>query len=114
MVLVQLLLPTTIPGRPGSSYVPEALAMTRGELTAKFHGTTAYLRSPAKGTWAGSGGEVEHDEVVMVDIVTDRFDREWWRRYVSILAERFRQDTIHVRALPVELLANGHSAGAAE
>jgi hypothetical protein len=37
-------------------------------------------------------------------MVTDRFDRDWWRTYTTTLAERFGQDTIHVRAMPSQLL----------
>jgi len=39
----------------------------------------------------------------MVEVVTDTFDRAWWRTYGATLAQRFAQDTIHVRALPVEV-----------
>ena len=44
----------------------------------------------------------------MVEIVTDSFDRGWWHTYAATLAERFGQDSIHVRALPVEMLEDGN------
>ena len=40
----------------------------------------------------------------MVEVVTDTFDREWWRTYATLLARRFSQDTIHLRSLAVEML----------
>ena len=40
----------------------------------------------------------------MVEVVADLFDRAWWRTYAATLATRFRQESVHVRALPVELL----------
>ena len=43
----------------------------------------------------------------MVEVVTDTFDRAWWRAYSRTLAEGFGQDTIHVRAMPVEMLDDG-------
>jgi hypothetical protein len=43
----------------------------------------------------------------MVEVVTDTFDRAWWRTYAARLAERFDQDSIHVRAVPVEMLDEG-------
>lgn len=98
MVLIQLLLPAS----PGHG--PTPLARTRQELAARFDGLTAYLRSPAVGLWTAPDGRTEQDEVVMVEIVTGRFDRRWWRGYAATLAERFQQESIHVRALPVELL----------
>jgi hypothetical protein len=100
MVLIQLLLPTG--GSTGEG--PTPLAETRRELAEKFTGLTAYVRSPAKGLWTGTDGRIEQDDVVMVEVVTESFDRAWWRTYTAILARRFRQDAIHVRAMPVDLL----------
>jgi hypothetical protein len=100
MVLIQLLLPTT--GPAGSDTVTH-LTETRRELAAKFKGVTAYVRSPAKGLWTAPDGHTEADDVVMVEVVTDTFDREWWRSYAKLLARRFSQETIHLRSLAVEL-----------
>jgi len=101
MVLIQLLLPASGATR-GDALTP--LAETRRELAAKFRGLTAYLRSPAKGSWTAPDGHTEQDEVVMVEVVTETFDRAWWQKYAATLAERFGQDTIHVRAVPVDML----------
>jgi hypothetical protein len=103
MVLIQLLLPT---GASGDSAVT-ALAETRRELVDRFKGVTAYVRSPATGLWTAPDGHTEADDVVMVEVVTDTFDRTWWRTYSATLAQRFAQDTIHVRALPVEMPDEG-------
>ena len=81
-----------------------ALTETRRELLERFTGVTAYVRSPAKGLWKAPDGRTEADDVVMVEVVVETFDREWWLTYASMLAERFRQESIHVRAMPVELL----------
>jgi hypothetical protein len=101
MVLIQLLLPMTgaVPGE-----APAPLAETRRELADRFNGLTAYLRSPARGWWTAPDGHTEQDDVVMVEVVTDTFDRPWWRTYTATLAERFGQQSIHLRALRVELL----------
>ena len=104
MVLIQLLLPTTIPAGASCADATVALGETRRELADKFDGLTAYLRSPAKGIWTAPDGHTAEDEVVMVEVVTDRFDRAWWGTYAATLAHRFRQETVHVRAMPVELL----------
>ena len=37
-------------------------------------------------------------------VVTQTFDRAWWRPYAARLAERFQQDAIHVRAVSIEML----------
>jgi hypothetical protein len=98
MYLIQLLLPRR--GRDGEPLGDAMFRQTREELVDKFDGVTAYLRSPAQGAWVAPDGQVEHDEVVMVEVLTDRFDRRWWREYADTLADRFRQETILVRALP--------------
>ena len=106
MVLIQLLLPTSGARLAGAD---APLAETRRELTDQFSGLTAYVRSPAKGSWTASDGHTEEDEVVMVEIVTETFDRAWWRSYAATLAVRFDQESIHVRALPVDMLDKGQS-----
>ena len=105
MVLIQLLLPASGVAS-GGGLAP--LAETRRELAERFNGLTAYLRSPAKGSWTAADGHSEQDDVVMVEVVTDRFDRAWWRTYAATLAERFRQESIHLRAVPVEMLDEGN------
>ena len=90
MVLIQVLLPTT-GALPADGLAP--LARTRAELADRFSGLTAYLRSPAKGLWTAPDGHTEQDDVVMVEVVTDSFDRSWWRTYAATLAERFGQES---------------------
>jgi hypothetical protein len=101
MVLIQLLLPAT-GAADGDGLAP--LLQTRRELTERFNGLTAYLRSPAKGWWTAADGHTEQDDVVMVEVVTESFDRTWWRQYAATLAARFDQESIHVRAVPVDML----------
>jgi hypothetical protein len=103
MVLIQLLLPAA----GSDKHVMTALAETRRELVEQFKGVTAYVRAPAKGLWTAPDGRTEADDVVMVEVVTETFDRAWWRAYGATLAQRFGQDTIHVRALPVDVPDEG-------
>lgn len=104
MVLIQLLLPTT--GTAGRQAMTP-IAETRRELVDRFRGVTAYVRSPAKGLWIAPDGRTEADDVVMVEVVTETFDRAWWRTYAATLAQRFEQETIHVRALSVDMPDEG-------
>ena len=97
MYLIQLLLPA-----PGAGNHTAAFARTREELIERFHGVTAYERAPAHGVWIAPDGEKERDAVVMVEVVTEVFDRQWWRDYAKALAARFGEEEIHVRALPAE------------
>jgi hypothetical protein len=54
--------------------------------------------------WTAADGHTEQDDVVMVEVVTDTFDRAWWRTYATTLAERFGQERIHLRAVHVDML----------
>jgi hypothetical protein len=104
MVLILLLLPTS--GVAGADGVAP-LVQTRRELAERFNGLTAYLRSPAKGWWTAPDGHTEQDDLVIVEVVTETFDRRWWRIYAATLAARFDQESIHVRAVPVDMLDEG-------
>ena len=104
MVLIQLLLPTSVPAAEGTRDAKAALADTRQELADAFDGLTAYLRSPADGLWTAPDGRQEQDDVVMVEVATATFDRAWWARYAAVLAQRFGQDEIHIRALDIQTL----------
>lgn len=102
MYLIQLLLPASV--MPGGAAASEPVTQTRRELTEAFGGLTAYLRTPALGIWTSPEGGRAQDDVVMVEVVAERFDRGWWREYSGRLAQRFGQDAIHVRALQIDLL----------
>ena len=99
MHLIQILLPRKS-GEPASD---ARFAATRAELVDQFDGVTAYLRAPAQGAWVAPGGEVEHDEMVMVEVLAPAFDRAWWRAYAATLADRFGETEIHIRALPADV-----------
>jgi hypothetical protein len=102
MFLIQMLLPTRDPTAEGVA--AGKLRQTRAEIVSYFGGITAYVRSPAAGAWTSAEGNLEEDDVVMIEILAETFDREWWRHYVEVLKQRFAQESIHVRATPVETL----------
>ncbi len=98
--LVQILLP--VHRRDGSAVPAAAFAQLRSELTERFGGVTAYSRSPATGLWKRDDDDVERDQVIMVEVVVDIFDREWWAQYREQLEQRFGQEEIHARAIATE------------
>jgi len=100
MVLVQVLLPTRDNElRP----IDAALfAAVRSTLADRFGGVTAYQRSPASGLWKRPDGEVDGDEVMMVEVEAASLDREWWAGYRRQLERDFKQETVLVRAIAVE------------
>jgi hypothetical protein len=102
MVLIQALLPVS--ASRSDAETDERVRRTRRELVEAFGGITAYLQTPAQGVWTSPDGQRERDAVVMVEIVTERFDRTWWQQYAAKLAARFQQEAIHVRAVTVDIL----------
>lgn len=97
MYLIQVLLPV----KPHGS--DAGISQTRQELVELYEGVTAYVRSPARGAWIAPDGQEEQDDVIMVEVLVDALDREWWRHYRAQLAARFDQEQIHIRFLPAEI-----------
>jgi hypothetical protein len=98
--LVQLFLPLRDnAGRPCTKVQFEAV---RAELTEKFGGSTAFLRSPALGAWEDGVGLVQHDDVVLVEVVCAELDRAWWGAYRRDLERRFSQEELMMRAIALE------------
>jgi hypothetical protein len=97
MYLIQVLLPVNSKGSD------ERISQTREELVELYEGVTAYVRSPARGAWIAPDGEEEQDDVIMVEVLVDALDRDWWRQYRQQLAARFGQEQIHIRFIPAEI-----------
>ncbi len=102
MHLVQLLLP--LRDNEKQAFPRAEFDRVRNELTERFGGATAFLRSPASGVWKEDDGDTTQDEIVIFEAMADALDRDWWREYRAELERRFRQDEVVVRALAFEPL----------
>jgi hypothetical protein len=102
MHLIEFLLPVV--DDTGQRFPPDAFDRTRRELTARFGGVTAFLRSPAMGLWADETGRVRRDDLAIFEVMVDTLDREWWRQYRAQLEQRFRQEKVVMRATSFEPL----------
>jgi hypothetical protein len=91
MHLVQLLLP--LHDDDGRDFPADHFTQVRAQLTERFGGVTAFVRSPAVGLWK-ERSEVNRDEVVMFEVLTDELDEKWWANYRDQLEKKFRQDEI--------------------
>jgi hypothetical protein len=98
--LIQILLPLHF--CDGSNVPADLFSQVRAELTEAFGGVTAYTRSPATGLWKRTEDDVERDQVIMIEVVSEGLDRDWWTRYREALEQRFGQEEIHARALAIE------------
>lgn len=99
---MQILLP--IADNDGRRFPEQVFAATRAELTERFGGLTAHMRAPARGLWKTGDGDVDRDDIVILEVMVDALDREWWRGYRAALEARFRQDVIVIRASPLVIL----------
>lgn len=103
MYLVQLLLPAL--DNTSSPFPKAAYAQVREALLERFGGLTAYTRSPATGLWSEEGDSgVVRDDIVVYEVMVESLDRQWWAGYRKSLEEKFAQQELVVRALPLEQL----------
>jgi hypothetical protein len=94
MKLVQILLP--VRDNNGRKFKRALYSQIHKELVMRFGGMTAHARSPAHGLW-NSKGATKRDDMIIVEVMTKRFDLKWWRKYRAALEQAFSQDEIVVR-----------------
>jgi hypothetical protein len=102
MFLIQFLLPTR--DNAGQPFAQREFDRIRQELTERFGGVTAYLRSPAVGLWADDSGSIRRDDLAIFEVMAQALDHAWWRQYRFQLEQRFRQDEVVMRATSFERL----------
>ena len=101
MICVQILLP--VGDKTGHARPYHLFGIVQEELTAKFGGVTAFINTPAEGRWKRNRRTV-HDDIVVIEVMVKRLNRAWWQSYRRDLEQRFKQEAIVVRALPMQLL----------
>ena len=101
MHLVQILLP--VRDNTGFPFEQSHFEAVAGTLSKKFGGVTAYNRAPAEGRWEASG-TTQHDEVLVMEVMVDGLDKDWWAVFRRNLEEIFRQEQIIARAQLIDML----------
>ena len=102
MYLIQLFLP--LRDNAGEAFPPTMFGAVRAGLADAFGGVTAYQRAPATGLWDDGSNGIQRDDLLLFEVMSAPLDRAWWKNYAAALAERFRQESVLVRALPCEWL----------
>lgn len=97
--LVQILLPAP----KSSPHADETLAALRRTLVAKFGGVTAYTRAPARGEWLNDR-ERERDDIVIVEVMVDALEPDWWKGLRLGLEKDLEQREIVIRSQIMERL----------
>jgi hypothetical protein len=99
--LVQILLP-----QETGSDEPIAQEWFEGllkELTGTFGGATSFIRAPGQGLWR-SGGQVERDNIAVIEVMTKELDRAFWGTLRQRLEGEFSQEEIVIRAQEISRL----------
>jgi hypothetical protein len=102
MHLIQILLP--LYDNEGSRFPGDDFRVVRDELADEFGGVTVYSRAPAQGLWKEDSSRVQHDDVILFEVMVDQLVRPWWSIYRETLERRFRQEVIVVRAQEMTML----------
>jgi hypothetical protein len=101
MYLIQLLLP--LYDNEKRPFKQQLLDGVRTRLAEEFGGVTAYKRSPAEGIWK-EDGETSRDAIIIMEVMADELDRDWWKLYRADLEKRFRQKELVIRSTEMEKL----------
>ena len=102
MQLVQVFVPVIWKEDP-SRFATEVGEVVQ-ELTERYGGATSFLRGAAQGLWKNEDGEVEADNVVVVEVQVSEVSIPWWSAFQTRLQRRFGQDEILVRYHDVHAL----------
>lgn len=101
MHLIQLLIP--IYDNEGKPFHRSKFDGVRGQLMERFGGLTAFVQSPALGLWKDAeSGTTARDDMILIEVMVETFERDWWSAYRTELERIFRQDEVVVRAIACE------------
>jgi hypothetical protein len=69
----------------------------------RFGGVTSFSRAPAVGTFR-DGAKVVQDEILVLEVMTEELDHEWWKTFRTSVERTFDQKEILIWAFPVTKL----------
>ena len=103
MHLIQILIPVF--DNEGRRFDRDRFENVRQRLVERFGGLTAFVQSPALGLWKeAEQGRTERDDMILVEVMVETLEPDWWSAYRSELEASFRQDEILIRAIGFEKL----------
>lgn len=98
MHLLQIFLPVF--DNAGQRFEQALFEDVRSQLFTRFGGLTAFVQSPALGLWKDTeSGEATQDAMILIEVMSETLDADWWAAYRRTLEAMFRQDEIVIRAL---------------
>jgi hypothetical protein len=94
MYLIEVFLPLSY--NVGKKIEPSKFRDLEETLTVKFGGVTVYARAPAFGSY-DDGEQTKRDDIIVVEVMIDDFDRDWWLSLREELKQSFKQKEILIR-----------------
>jgi hypothetical protein len=101
MHLIELFLPLN--DNEGHRFPSRQFEGVRKQLIGRFKGLTVFSRSPAEGLSTDNGKTID-DEIIVLEVLSDTLDVDWWKQYKTELERTFRQDEILIRATVVTVI----------
>ena len=102
MELIQIFLPLRDNG--GTAFSFQQFEQVKERLVKEFGGVTAFLNSPGEGLWRESPKHFVKDDVVTFEVMSETWDRDWWKEYKEELEKAFGQEEIVIRKMQIEIL----------
>jgi hypothetical protein len=101
LFLIEIFLP--LADNDGRRFAQSQFDEIHNALVDRFGGLTAFSRAPARGLFE-SGGKTSRDDILIIEVMADSLDREWWAELRRALEAQFRQQEVMLRASEVTKL----------
>jgi len=102
MHLVEIFLPLS--DNHKQPFAPSVFRHVEEELLERFGGVTGHARAPAHGLWDEGDEPPKGDDLIILEVMTETLDRDFWRQFRARMEAEFRQEVILIRAARVEQL----------
>lgn len=88
------------PAETDRAWRESAAVMVRGAAERsdrKIRRATSFVRAPGEGLWRNGGG-TERDTIVVVEVMAERLQTDYWRALRELLEKELAQEEIVIRA----------------
>jgi hypothetical protein len=86
LFLVEIFLP--LADNDGRRFAQGEFDEIHSTLVDHFGGLTSFSRAPARGLFE-SAGKTSMDDILIIEVMADRLDREWWAGFRRSLGPDF-------------------------
>ncbi|MBC7388753.1 MAG: hypothetical protein H7329_06060 [Opitutaceae bacterium] len=102
MKLIQIFLP--LYNSKGVIFKEALFEKIKAKITEDFGGLTAYQRSPAIGLWKEDDKKTVKDDIIIYEVMAEKFEKIYWKKYKTELENVFSQDVIIIRVMNIQLV----------